>query len=309
MNKNEAYIKECSNYLDIMCEALKRDDFATYNAAKDMLDESMEERKEEVSLLEELDTNVFGTLHYIFEQAVPTVFKSNKKLITTAIKTIKEDKNLHTQFTLFKALNEYDAKESKSTPKEYVSALVEVASKDIDKKTVLESNKKFKKLLKESGFVPVAHVPSDVKAYYESVNAVITSEPKVSNMGKIMENVNTIEEYVSKTSNGKSKKVNPIDEMRKLEDKWKSTLTESEASFVQDITNFKSPLAEARKKKLFEKLKGDCVKKIDEMLASNPSNSSLNDLRSQISERVFNNETIVADIAKILEVRDILMDN
>ena len=93
------------------------------------------------------------------------------------------------------------------------------------------------------------------------------------------------------------------------EDKLKATLNESEMSFVKEITTFKGPIAEKRRTNLFNSLKNECIKKINEMLSENSENGELSSLKEQISGMEFSNETIVKDVAKLLEIRDILFDD
>ena len=45
------------------------------------------------------------------------------------------------------------------------------------------------------------------------------------------------------------------------------------------------------------------------MLSKEPNNKELSSLRKQIEEQKFNKNSIVKDIAKLLEIRDILIDD
>jgi ribonuclease D len=111
----------------------------------------------------------------------------------------------------------------------------------------------------------------------------------------------------------KSDKINegktPDELISEFEEKLKNNLNESEMSFVQQITDWRSPIAEQRKEKLFNKFKNECIDKINEMLKEDAENVELKGLSDQINEMSFNKETIVKDIAKLLEIRDILMDD
>ena len=97
--------------------------------------------------------------------------------------------------------------------------------------------------------------------------------------------------------------------VREFEEKLKNNLNESEMSFVQQITDFRSPIAEQRKEKLFNKFKNECIEKINTMLKEDADNVELKGLSEQISGMQFNKESIVKDISKLLEIRDILMDD
>ena len=103
--------------------------------------------------------------------------------------------------------------------------------------------------------------------------------------------------------------LSPDQLIENFEDKLKETLTESEISFVQQITDFRTPIAEQRKEKLFNKFKNECLEKINAMLKEDAENSGLIDLSKQINEMTFDKNNIVKDIAKLLEIRDILMDD
>ena len=61
------YNKEFSNYISIMKEALERENFEAYDAARVMLDESIEERKEQKALEDQVNTTNFGVMFLPFE--------------------------------------------------------------------------------------------------------------------------------------------------------------------------------------------------------------------------------------------------
>ena len=64
-----------------------------------------------------------------------------------------------------------------------------------------------------------------------------------------------------------------------------------------------------KKEKLFNKFKNECIEKINSMLKEDSENKELIGLKKQLEEQKFNKESIVKDIAKLLEIRDILMDD
>jgi ribonuclease D len=103
--------------------------------------------------------------------------------------------------------------------------------------------------------------------------------------------------------------VDPQQLIEEFENKLKDTLTESEMSFVKEITDWRSPIAEQRKEKLFNKFKNECIDKVNDMLKEDAGNAELESLKKQLEEQKFNKETIVQDIAKLLEIRDILLDS
>lgn len=311
MNKDK-YQKEFSNYISIMNEALKKNDFAAYNAAKEMLEETIEDSKEEKALLKEMETNNFGILNHIFENELPTLFKSNKKAVREVIKTIKEDKNLLGQFNFYRIIKEQYKGEAATKYKanELLEKLVKIVAEDVDASTIKASNKKLRKVMIENGIVPTKFVDNDSKALYESGNIILTKKKSTANMMPLIESYDAVCQYMENHKNDKVNKAKDIDTIiEEFENKLKDTLTESEISFVQQITDFRSPIAEQRKEKLFNKFKNECIDKINEMLKEDSENIELKSLNSQIEEMKYNKESIVKDIAKLLEIRDILMDD
>ena len=310
--KENKYQKEFSNYIEIMNEALKRNDFGAYNAAKRMLDETIEDNKHENELSSEMKTNNFGILNHIFEQQLPTLFKTNKKAVRDVVKLIKEDSNLKNEFAFYNAIKtQYKGKAANIVEaKEVLEKLADISVKGIDQKTVRESNKKLRKVMLENNIIPSDFIDDESRKLYESGHVILTHKKTTANMIPLIESYHTVCQYMENHKNDVIKENKNIDDLiSEFEDKMKTNLNESEMSFVQQITDFRSPIAEQRKEKLFNKLKEDCLTAITSMLKEDSNNEELKGLSSQLNEMTFDKNNIVKDIAKLLEIRDILMDD
>ena len=310
--KENKYQKEFSNYIEIMNEALKRNDFGAYNAAKRMLDETIEDNKHENALLSEMKTNNFGILNHIFEQQLPTLFKTNKKAVRDVVKLIKEDNNLKNEFAFYNAIKtQYKGNAANiAEAKDVLEKLADISVKKIDQKTVRESNKKLRKVMMENNIVPSDFIDDENRKLYESGHVILTHKKTTANMIPLIESYHTVCQYMEKHKNDMIKESKNVDDLiNEFEDKLKTNLNESEMSFVQQITDFRSPIAEQRKEKLFNKLKEDCITAITSMLKEDSNNEELKGLSNQLNEMVFDKNNIVKDIAKLLEIRDILMDD
>jgi len=309
--KNDKYQKEFSNYLNIMNEALEKNDFKAYEVVRDMLDETISECKHEKALMEELNTTNFGILNHIFENELPTLLKTNKKAVRNVIKTIKEDKNLLRQFDFYNVVkNQFTENTSNAADSSVVlENLVNTVLSDIDQKTLNESNRKFQKVMVENNVTPSEFVDSEARKLYENGNIILSTKRNANNIIKLTESCSMVARYMDehKKSLDEDKSLDKI--VEEFENKLKENLTESEISFVQQITDFRTPIAEQRKEKLFNKFKNECISKIDEMLKEDAENGELNGLKEQISSMAYNKESIVKDMAKLLEIRDILMDD
>lgn len=300
------------DYINIMSEALQKDDFKAYEYVKEMLDEAIEESKHEKELMNEMNTTNFGVLNHIFENELPTLIKTNKKAVRNVIKTIKEDKNLINQFNFYNVIKEqYNGSHADMiSSKEALENLAKIVGENIDLKTVKASNKKLRNVMIESGVKPSNFVDEESRKLYENGDIILTSKRNTNNMISLVESYNAVSNWMD---THKSDKINegktPDELISEFEEKLKNNLNESEMSFVQQITDWRSPIAEQRKEKLFNKFKNECIDKINEMLKEDAENVELKGLSDQINEMSFNKETIVKDIAKLLEIRDILMDD
>ena len=309
--KNKNYKEEFSNYINIMSEALKKEDYQAYEYVKDMLEEAIEDRKHEKELMNELNTTNFGILNHIFENELPTLIKTHKKGVRDVIKTIKEDKNLRNEFNFYNVIKEqYNNKHAEIiAPDVVLEKIANIVCEEIDQKSIRKSNKKLRDVMIENNIIPSNFVDEESRKLYESGNVILTTKRNSSNMIPLIESYDEVCKWMNKHRNDK-KESKDIDVLiREFEDKLKTNLNESEMSFVQQITDFRTPIAEQRKEKLFNKFKNECINKINEMLKEDSENVELKGLSDQINEMKFNKNSIVKDIAKLLEIRDILMDD
>lgn len=309
---NKEYNKEFSNYINIMSEALKREDFKAYEYTKSMLDECIEECKEDKALMNEMKTSNFGVLNHIFESQLPTLLKVNKKAVRDVVKAIREDVNLRSEFNFYNVIkNQYNSDlSSKIGAEVMLNEIADVIINNINQDTVIDSNKKLRKIMEDNNVTPIDYVDDDSRKLYESGHILLTNKKKASNMIALMESQKSVCEYMENhkvINDAKKKDVGSL--IEEFENKLKTNLNESEMSFVKQITDFKSPIAEQRKEKLFNKFKNECVEKLNKMLKENKDNESLKSLSKQIGEMKYNNESIVGDIAKLLEIRDILSND
>lgn len=309
---NKEYNKEFSNYINIMSEALKREDFKAYEYTKSMLDECIEECKEDKALMNEMKTSNFGVLNHIFESQLPTLLKVNKKAVRDVVKAIREDVNLRSEFNFYNVIkNQYNSDlSSKIGAEVMLNEITDVIINNINQDTVIDSNKKLRKIMEDNNVIPIDYIDDDSRKLYESGHILLTKKKKASNMIALMESQKSVCEYMENhkvINDAKKKDVGSL--IEEFENKLKTNLNESEMSFVKQITDFKSPIAEQRKEKLFNKFKNECVEKLNKMLKEDKNNESLKSLSKQIGEMKYNNESIVGDIAKLLEIRDILSND
>ena len=277
-----------------------------------MLDECIEECKEDKALMNEMKTSNFGVLNHIFESQLPTLLKVNKKAVRDVVKAIREDVNLRSEFNFYNVIkNQYNSDlSSKIGAEVMLNEIADVIINNINQDTVIDSYKKLRKIMEDNNVTPIDYIDDDSRKLYESGHILLTNKKKASNMIALMESQKSVCEYMENhkvINDAKKKDVGSL--IEEFENKLKTNLNESEMSFVKQITDFKSPIAEQRKEKLFNKFKNECVEKLNKMLKEDKDNESLKSLSKQIGEMKYNNESIVGDIAKLLEIRDILSND
>ena len=308
---NKKYRVEAENYINIMSEAIKRNDIKAFDVAKAMLEETIDDYKKEKELMSEMDTTNFGILNHIFEESLPKLIKTNKNAVKKVIKLIKEDKTLKEEFNFYNTIRNYNSSVSDTlSPSDMMQKLNESILSKIDQKKVVESNRRLRDVMKSVNIIPESHVTGEKKALYEYGDVLLKTKPSATNIIKLHENQNGIIEYMDNHKDDKVKdNVTPDIMIEEFENKLKETLTESELSFIQQITDFKAPIAEKRKERLFNQLKEDCLTVINSMLKENNGNDEIKALKEQLEGMKYTKEGVIKDVAKLLEIRDILMDD
>jgi hypothetical protein len=73
--------------------------------------------------------------------------------------------------------------------------------------------------------------------------------------------------------------------------------------------DFKQGEKNEKKEKLFNRFKNECLNTIDKLISesNNEEKEGLLAIKEQIEDKTYCAETLVKDMAKLLEIRDILM--
>lgn len=302
--ENNRHILQWEDYINKALESLKNNHFDEYEDFMKKADDMYRLYREYSKLTYECVN--FGMANYIFEDALPSLFKKDKKIVKEFINTIKSDANLLNQFKFQQALNKINENMDANA---YVTSALELVKGDINIKTLKESNEKLFSLIKENNIRPTQEINNELLNYFESCDYLLSNKCKLSNLSKINENINNIIKYVKEKNtlveNTKQDLFNMVEEFEK---KYKNVLTEEEKTFVKNIIDSKSEDAPEKKEQLFNKLKNECITIIDNLLESSDNDDvdGLTEIKEQITTKIFCENTLVSDIAKFLEIRDIL---
>ena len=304
------YLNTIKEYSSKINEAAASQDFQACDSYRYLLEKTLRAYENDVILKEEARTTNFGQLNEVFEDALPTLFKKNKKAVKQVTETIKNDPNLLAEFQFYNALRNFNESHSEKLDSDKLLIMaLGMAQNRIDRKTMVESNKKLSNILLKNGIKPSKVINEDKKAFYKDCQRLLGRNITLNNILETREALTRAGEYIKEHIKPAEDKINVLEMVDSFNNELKEKLNEEEMSLVKDITDMRSARGSERKKELFNKFKNECLDKINQMLQENVSDSEkggLQNLKAQINEKVFKEETIVEDIAKLLEIRDIL---
>lgn len=296
------YITQWRNLMLQASEALANKNFSEYENLMMQVNNAYDNFKRDSSLYYECVN--FGMSNYIFEDALPSLFISKPSLMKEWMNIIKEDVNLLSQFQFYKSLENCA---SEKNVKEYVNESLELVRDSINPKTLSESNNKLNQFLKNNNIKPSVQIPQDMLNLFESCDFLFKNKKKFKNLNEVAEHLSVVSAYT--LNNIKESVDNGISSLLEKVEKSSSLLNEEEQNLVMSILDCKAKDGEERKRKLYDKFKTECIKSIDKLLenAEHEDSEGLKSIKEQLIQQEFCNETLVADIAKLLEIRDILM--
>ena len=307
MDEKLEYFNKWAEAAEKMKEAMKNGELELADQFLQEMEDAYERYKEAANFEDSTRDASFATLNMALENAIPTLFIKNKGAVKDCIKLIKEDKNLLTQFKFCNALKNFNCDTDAMS---YVNESLELVSKDIDMKTLKESNSKLANLLIKYNIRPAKEINESDIEFANSCNYLLEHKKKLSNLTEFTNNVKVISDYIVENKKENSKKLNVLAMAEQVEKKLNS-LNEDERALVKDIMAANSSVAESRRQNLFNKIKNECVEKINKMISENEGNEKerLLNLKETIMLKEYDKNSIVEDIAKLLEIGAVLSDS
>lgn len=306
MKEYNKYVKTWQDLTIKMNEAMQKDDF---KLADRLMNESVEvyNRYKECSGYPKSNRErTFGELNYMLESELPMMFKKNKKAVKDLTKLMKEDKNLRSAFRFTDALRKYNCE---GDAKNYVTESLELAANDINRKTFKESVEKLADMLSKYEIGGYS-LDEDIVRYFNDCEKVLFEEKKLTNLTEHTNRINSIASYIENHKSPVVESKKSIETLSEELQKKLANLTEEEQSLVQDIIDFRKPQVEEKQEKLFNRFKNECLDTVRELMseANEDEKEGLNAIKKQLEGKTYCKETIVQDIAKLLEIRDVLME-
>lgn len=306
-NKNKL-LGEWEKVMKAWASAMKKGDTEVADIMQQRANEAYKQYKDEADYETSIANSTAAELGSMFESVLPTLFVKNKKAVGDILKLIKEDSNIKAQLQFFEAMKNYDGS---IDAKEYINESLNLASKNINPKTLKESNKKLGELMLSHNVRPDELISENKEKFFNAGTYLLTHKKNLNNLSELAKQRAIVENYI--VSNKKEIDENKVSIKKITEDfdKKMAMLSEEEKSLVQDIINSNSSIAEKRQMKFFNDLKEKCLDVINKMIneSSEEEKHDLQSIKEEISSMTYCKESIIKDTAKLLEVGAVLSDN
>lgn len=306
-NKNKL-LGEWEKAMKAWASAMKKGDTEVADIMQQRANEAYKQYKDEADYETSIANSTAAELGSMFESVLPTLFVKNKKAVGDILKLIKEDSNIKAQLQFFEAMKNYDGS---IDAKEYINESLNLASKNINPKTLKESNKKLGELMLSHNVRPDELISENKENFFNAGTYLLTHKKNLNNLSELAKQRAIVENYI--VANKKEIDENKISIKKITEDfdKKMAMLSEEEKSLVQDIINSNSSIAEKRQMKFFNDLKEKCLDKINKMIneSSEEEKYGLQSIKEEISSMAYCKESIIKDTAKLLEIGAVLSDN
>ena len=304
MKEYNKYIKAWQDLSIKLNEAMQKDDFRLADKLMSESVETYKKYKECCSYPSSNRSKTFGELNYMLESELPDMFKTNKNALKDCTLLIKEDKNLRNAFRFIDSLRNYNCD---GDSRKYVTESLELASEDIDKKSFKESVKKLADLLSKYE-IGTCNLDEETIQYFKACDKALCEKKSLSNLTEYTNSINTISSYIENHKAPVNESKNDIFVVSEEFERKIANLTEEEQSLVKDIIDFKNPIIETKQQNLFNRFKDECLNVVNNLIkeASTEDKEGLMSIKEHLEEKKYNKETIVEDIVKLLEIRDVL---
>ena len=306
MDEKQKYIKIWEAAVAKAREAMKQGGIEAAEKYVQEMDDAFERYKEACNFEDSMIDSNFATINATLESVLPKLMTKNKKALRECVKLIKEDKNLLAQFKFCNALRKFNCD---TDAKDYINESLKLVSKDINYKTLKESNRKFAKLLIKHNIKP-SNINENEMKFAKSCDYLLTHKKSLNNLTDFTNNLKSASDYLVENKKLNENKVDILSMAEQVEKKLNS-LNEAEQALVKDIMMANSSGAETRRMNLFNKIKNECIEKINKMISENEGDEKerLLNLKETIMLKEYDKSNIVGDIAKLLEIGAVLSDN
>ncbi len=307
MNEKQKYFQLWQSAVKKAADAMRNGDLTGAEKYVQEMEDAFERYREACNFEDEMTNSNFAKLNATLESVMPKLLVKNKKALKECVNLIKGDKNLLAQFKFCNSLRKFNCD---TDAKDYINESLNLVSKDINYKTLKESNRKLAKLLIKYNVKPSNDINENDLKFANDCDYILTHKKTLNNLTEFTNSIKSASDYIVENRKLNENKVDVLSMAEQVEKKLNS-LNESERALVADIMAANSSVAESRRIKLFNKIKNECIEKINKMISENDGSEKerLLNLKETIMLKEYDKNSIVEDVAKLLEIGAVLSDN
>lgn len=244
----------------------------------------------------------FGIIYKVLESNFISAINDRsiqKNTLLEAFKKVKKNKKLNEQFKIF---NAFTNPHNIDNPSEYVNEVLSITPFQIQEE-LNKVNENLISYIEQKNINEMIQIDDKELDLFESINYLITHHKNINNINEFIKHKNNIVNYINEHNIISSEKID-IDEqvnehINSLEEKYDLILNEDEKQFISECLS--NPL----KEDFFNENKQQLISLIEERINSSVNNrEQWVELKNQINESVFNKNTFITDIAKIIEIQN-----
>lgn len=247
----------------------------------------------------------FGVIYKVFENNTKELLKnkSSKKQLAKILNTIKENKVLMDEFSVYNAFtNPTNVEDADKYVNESISLI-----KHYSPETLKENNDKLISVIRECKLDENVTLTDEETELFEAIEYLIINEKHYSNLGKYSKIQKILCEHVN--DNNFVKGENPDldglyeDKTDELVRKHRNELNEDEIKLIRDVTT-----NENKAKRLFAENQVRAMELVQKEIDKGEDADSWKSILESISGKVFNKNTALTDIAEFIEIASELED-
>lgn len=262
---------------------------------------------------EEKDTKLygecrnFGVIYHIMESNSANLYRTTngRKALKEFVNLIKNNKVLNEEFRYYSLYADLNV--NGDNMGEYVNEAVSYAP-TIDKKTLKLENQKLIDALRKSEIDEMIEISDEDMRLYESIETTIIAKSSPKSINEMIEAKSAIGDYLKgKPQINEKKSVTYKDYENAVADAVKEineNMSEDEYALIQEMSK-----PDCDKKMVFEIHKSDLLKKISHAMnleENNDAKTRLSKLYVQINEQTYNESSVLLDVAKFINVKNVL---
>lgn len=247
----------------------------------------------------------FGVIYKVFENNTKELLKnkSSKKQLAKILNTIKENKVLMDEFSVYNAFtNPTDVEDADKYVNESISLI-----KHYSPETLKENNDKLISVIRECKLDENVMLTDEETELFESIEYLIINKKNFSNLSQYSKIQKILCEHVNENNFVKGE--NPdFDELYEektdeIVKKHENELNEEEIKLIRDVTT-----NESKAKKLFAENQARAIELVKKEIDKGEDTDSWKSILESISKKTFNKDTALTDIAEFIEMKNELED-